>query len=83
MAIPNDDKSKMSLEYEVVNTNGSTRAGHDDWLFLVILSCLFYTNKHLYFLCSKPRICILESALKFPPQVKARSYRIFLYSNNI
>jgi hypothetical protein len=45
MAIPNDDKSKMSLEYGVVNTNGSTRAGHDDWLFFVILSCSFYTNK--------------------------------------
>jgi hypothetical protein len=30
MAITNYCKCKMSQEYGVVNTNGSTRAGHDD-----------------------------------------------------
>ena len=52
MAIANDDKSKIWQEYGVVNTNGSTRAGHDDWLFFVILSFSFYINKHLYVFCS-------------------------------
>jgi hypothetical protein len=45
MVITNDIKSKMSQENEIVNTNGSTRAGHDDWIIFVLLSPSFYTNQ--------------------------------------
>jgi hypothetical protein len=37
MFIANDSNSKMTQENEIVNTNSSTGAGHDDWLILVLL----------------------------------------------
>jgi hypothetical protein len=50
--------------------------------FLFFRHVCFTLTSTCTFCVQKPRICILEIALKFPPQVKARSYRNFLYSNN-
>ena len=50
--------------------------------FLLFCHVRFKLTNTRNFCVQKPRICILEIAVKFPPQVKARSYRNFLYSNN-